>query len=81
MLVRNLAAFQFRYGNGPRVIGEYIGSLDDGGERLALLSALGATITDFSYDNDAAVAHRPARRQPRPAHTRARSRPARELAQ
>ena len=51
VLVRNRAAFQFRFGTGPRVLGEYVGSLDDGGERLALVSALGATITDFSYDN------------------------------
>ena len=50
VLVRNRAAFQFRHGTGPRVLGEYVGSLDDGGERLALLSALGATISDFSYD-------------------------------
>ena len=51
VLVRNRAAFQFRFGAGPRVLGEYVGSLDDGGERLAILSALGATITDFSYNN------------------------------
>ena len=51
VIVRNRAAFQFRFGTGPRVLGEYVGSLDDGGERLALLSALGATIADFSYDN------------------------------
>ena len=53
VLVRNRAAFQFRHGTGPRVLGEYVGSLDDGGERLALLSALGATISDFSYDTKA----------------------------
>ena len=53
VLVRNRAAFQFRFGNMPRVLGEYVGSLDDGGERLALLSALGATISDFPYDTKA----------------------------
>ena len=50
--VRHRAAFPFRFGTTPRVLGEYVGSLDDGGERLALLSALGATIADFSYGND-----------------------------
>ena len=70
VLARNRAAFQFRFGATPRVLGEYVGSLDDGGERLALLSALGATISDFSYDTKAPwptgvaggslVLHRPA---------------------
>ena len=50
VLTRNRAAFQFRFGTTARVLGEYVGSLDDSGERLALLSALGATITDFAYD-------------------------------
>ena len=52
MLVRNRAAFQSRHGTTPRILGEYVGNLNDGGERLALLSALGATIVDFSYDDD-----------------------------
>lgn len=53
VLVRNRAAFQMRYGTGPRLLGEFVGALDDGGERLILLSALSATAVDFSYDNDA----------------------------
>jgi hypothetical protein len=53
VVVRSRAAFQMRYGAGPRIVGEFVGTLDDGGERLALLSALGATVVDFSYDNDA----------------------------
>ncbi len=53
LLVRNRAAFQARHGTGPRVLGEYFGSLDDGGERLALLSALGTMVSDFSYDTTA----------------------------
>jgi hypothetical protein len=50
VLVRNRAAFVFRYGTTPRVLGEFIGALNDGGERLAILSALGVATRDFSYD-------------------------------
>lgn len=53
VVVRNRAAFQLRFGTNARVIGEYVGSLDDAGERLAMVSALGATIADFSYDTKA----------------------------
>ncbi len=53
VIVRHRPAFQFRYGTGPRVLGEYVGSLDDGGERLAIVSALGTPISDFTYDDDA----------------------------
>jgi hypothetical protein len=52
VVVRNRAAFQMRYGTGPRILGEYVGALNDGGERLAFVSALGVTITDFSYNDD-----------------------------
>ncbi len=50
VVVHRLAAFRQRYGNGPRVLGEFEGSLNDGGNRLALTSALGAVISDFTYD-------------------------------
>jgi hypothetical protein len=50
VVVRNLAAFRHRYGGAPRVLGTFALSLEDNGERVALTSALGATITDFSYD-------------------------------
>jgi Lamin Tail Domain/Chitobiase/beta-hexosaminidase C-terminal domain/CotH kinase protein/Fn3 associated len=53
VVVRNRAAFQMRYGTGPRVLGEYVGALNDGGERIAFVSALGATIGDFSYEDNA----------------------------
>jgi hypothetical protein len=49
VLVKNRAAFESRYGTNLPVIGEYIGSLDNSGERLTLLGALGETILDFSY--------------------------------
>jgi hypothetical protein len=53
VLVRNRAAFLFRYGAGPRIVGEYVGALDDTGEHLTLLSALGTPIVDFTYDHAA----------------------------
>jgi hypothetical protein len=53
VVVRNRAAFQMRYGTGPRILGEYVGALNDGGERLAFVSALGAMIADFPFNNDA----------------------------
>src|SRR4029453_11537643 len=52
VVVRNRAAFQMRYGTGPRILGEYVGALNDGGERLAFVSALGAAIGDFSFGDD-----------------------------
>ena len=46
----NLDAFASRYGTGPRVAGEYSGSLANTGERLTLTGPLGEPILDFSYD-------------------------------
>ena len=53
VVVSRLAAFRQRYGSGPRVIGTFALNLDDGGERLALTSASGATLTDFAFDTAA----------------------------
>ncbi len=50
-VVRNLAAFQARYGNTPRVAGAY-GSADalaNSGERITLVDATGAVIESFTY--------------------------------
>jgi hypothetical protein len=53
VVVRNLAAFQSRYGTtGITVAGTFTGALDNNGERLRLEGALGQTILDFSYDDD-----------------------------
>jgi Lamin Tail Domain/CotH kinase protein/Chitobiase/beta-hexosaminidase C-terminal domain len=52
VIVRNRAAFQRRYGTTARVLGVYVGSLEDNGERLVLLSADGRAILDFSYEGD-----------------------------
>lgn len=49
VLVKNLAAFAFRYGAVANVAGVFGGNLNNGGERLVLRDALGRTIQDFSY--------------------------------
>ncbi|HEY2951645.1 MAG TPA: immunoglobulin domain-containing protein, partial [Verrucomicrobiae bacterium] len=52
LVVRNRAAFESRYGtNVFRIAGEYGGSLDNGGERLALVGRLGESIFDFNYSD------------------------------
>jgi len=51
LVVRNVSAFEIRYGTGLPVAGEYIGSLADGGERLVLAASDGATVFDFTYDD------------------------------
>ncbi|HVV72280.1 MAG TPA: CotH kinase family protein [Verrucomicrobiae bacterium] len=50
VVVHNLDAFRSRYGSGPRVAGEFSGSLDNSGERLTLTGPLGEPILDFTYD-------------------------------
>ena len=53
ILVSNQAAFEFRYGvDTARVIGEYTGALNNGGERLRLAAADSSTIFDFNYSDD-----------------------------
>ncbi|HMC28578.1 MAG TPA: lamin tail domain-containing protein, partial [Verrucomicrobiae bacterium] len=51
LVVKNLAAFAARYGSGLPVAGQYTGNLDNSGERLRLLDAVGEEILDFSYNN------------------------------
>ena len=51
LVVRNLTAFTSRYGNGFKIAGQYIGSLDNSGENLRLDDAVGEKVLDFSYNN------------------------------
>jgi len=51
VVVRNLAAFTARYPSAPSVAGQYVGLLDNAGERLRLLDASNEEILDFSYNN------------------------------
>jgi len=53
VLVADLRAFQLRYPRVPieKIIGEYRGRLNNGGETLMLQAADGRVIADFTYDN------------------------------
>ncbi|BDS05419.1 hypothetical protein NT6N_04590 [Oceaniferula spumae] len=51
VIAKNLDAFEFRYGTGLNVVGNYTGSLDNGGERLKLVDALGESILDFEWND------------------------------
>jgi len=51
--VKNQAAFEYRYGTGINVAGEYSGKLSSGGEQIVLVDADGLTIHDFTYDDTA----------------------------
>ncbi len=51
-LAKNVVAFGNHYGwNAPVVVGEYAGSLENGGERIRLVDAAGEEILDFTYNN------------------------------
>ena len=49
LVVRNQAAFEAKYGVGLTIAGQYVGSLDNGGEEIDLDDALSAEIHDFDY--------------------------------
>ena len=49
LVVKDQNAFAAKYGTGRYIAGQYTGSLDNGGERLRLLDAVGGTILDFTY--------------------------------
>ncbi|MGB0776145.1 MAG: lamin tail domain-containing protein, partial [Akkermansiaceae bacterium] len=52
VVVKNLAAFQLRYGTTPNAVESYSGLLDNGGERIKLIDALGESILDFEYNDN-----------------------------
>jgi hypothetical protein len=54
VVVRDIDAFESRYGSGIFVAGEYSGALSNDGEALRLVDALGASIQEFAYDDSAA---------------------------
>ena len=51
LVVKDLAAFEIRYGTGLPVAGEYSGKLANGGERVALTFAGGTVIREWEYDD------------------------------
>ena len=52
LVVRNATAFHARYGSGLPVVGEYAGSLNNAGERVELLDAVGTAIHDFRFEDN-----------------------------
>lgn len=51
LVVANSAAFAVRYGgSGARVAGQFEGSLDNSGEELRILDAVGEEVLRFAYD-------------------------------
>ncbi len=49
LVVKDIAAFESRYGDELPIIGQYEGSLANGGERIELQDAAGQTIVDFRF--------------------------------
>jgi hypothetical protein len=49
LLVKNVAAFEARYGTTLPVIGTYPNSLSNGGEQVVLSFAVNTTLIDFTY--------------------------------
>jgi len=52
LVVKDMIAFQAKYGPGLPVIGQYMGSLNNAGERVELLDAAGSKIHEFRYEDD-----------------------------
>ena len=52
LAVRNTTAFQAKYGSGLPVVGQYVGSLDNAGERIELLDPAGTDIHDFRLEDN-----------------------------
>ncbi|MBN2019971.1 MAG: lamin tail domain-containing protein [Sedimentisphaerales bacterium] len=52
LVVKNINAFQTKYGTGRYIAGIYVGPLDNDGERIRLRDAVGAIIHNFTYKDD-----------------------------
>jgi hypothetical protein len=52
LVVEDPVAFEFRYGTGHPVTGQYSGKLQDAGEMVRISNALDATLLEFTYDNN-----------------------------
>ncbi len=52
LVVKDLAAFRARYGAALPVVGQYAGSLDNAGERLEIVDAIGRVVQSFTYSDD-----------------------------
>ena len=52
LVVSDLEGFETRYGTGLPVAGQFSGTLDNGGERIALMTSDDISIQDFVYDDE-----------------------------
>jgi hypothetical protein len=52
LVVKDIAAFEARYGPGLPVASQYAGALANDGERIELVDAIGRTIHDFRYEDN-----------------------------
>jgi len=52
LVVRNINAFNSLYGPGRNIAGQYVGLLDNAGERIQLLDSNNEEILDFEYEDD-----------------------------
>jgi len=51
VVVENIAAFEFRYGTSIRILGQWSGGLDNGGEMLTLADQADQVIQSFAYQD------------------------------
>jgi hypothetical protein len=52
VVVANEAAFRARYGDGPRILGQYTGRLENGGEHVQMVAACCGVVFQFTYADD-----------------------------
>lgn len=52
IVVANEAAFEMRYGAGLPIAGVYTGNLDNGGEQIQIIDAVGENVLEFSYNDN-----------------------------
>ena len=51
IIVANQVAFELRYGNLPPIIGEFTGNLNNTGEQLQIIDAVGENVLEFTYSD------------------------------
>ncbi len=51
VIVENEAAFRLRYGTGPRILGQWTGNLNNGGETIELVDGAGRLVGEVTYDD------------------------------
>jgi len=52
VVVHNIEGFEAEYGGGINIAGQYVGRLDNAGEKIQVLDANNAIIQEFDYEDD-----------------------------